>query len=78
VDTLTVSSKGQITVPKHLREQLKLHAGARVMVSVDAQRRLVLTPVLIEVDELIAARPPVERPLSLAQIDQAIALALAK
>jgi len=78
MDTLTINSKGQITVPRHLRDQLKLHAGVRLMVSVDAQQRLVLTPVLIEPDDLFAGRPEIERPLSLEEIDRAIAQALTK
>lgn len=78
MDTLTVSSKGQITVPKHLRELLKLHAGTRLMATVDAQRRLVLTPALLEADELFAGRPEIERPLTLTEIDEAIAQALTK
>lgn len=72
MDALTVGTKGQITVPKHLREQLKLHPGARVLASVDAAGRLVLTPALLEPAELFANRPAVARALSLDEIDDAI------
>lgn len=72
MDTLTVSSKGQITVPKHLREALKLHAGSKLQATVDAEGRLVLTPPLHTAEALFASRPPVTRSLTVEQMDEAI------
>lgn len=76
MDTLTVSSKGQITVPKHLREQLELHTGTRLLASVDADGRLILTPALLEPADLFASRPPVTRALTLEEIDEALVRAV--
>jgi len=73
MDTLTVSSKGQITVPKRLRERLKLHPGARVQAEVDAAGRLILTPALIDPADLFATRPEIGRALTLDEIEEAIA-----
>jgi antitoxin PrlF len=56
--TLTLSTKGQLTVPRALREKLKLRAGSLVDVRVDDEGRLILTPVLYEPEELLARRPP--------------------
>ena len=72
MDTLTVSSKGQITVPKRLREALKLHPGCKLQATIDAEGRLVLTPALISAETLFATRPTVERALSLDEIDEAL------
>jgi len=72
MDTLTVSSKGQITVPKRLRELLKLRPGQRLQASIDAEGRLVLTPKLHTAESLFASRPRVERTLTVEQMEQAI------
>ena len=40
--TSTLTSKGQITVPKEIRERLRLKAGQRVEFLVDARGRVLL------------------------------------
>ncbi|MFT7621876.1 MAG: antitoxin PrlF [Myxococcota bacterium] len=72
MDTLTVSSKGQITVPKRLREMLKIQAGSKLQATVDSEGRLVLTPGLHTPETLFATRPPVDRVLTIEQMDEAI------
>ncbi len=74
--TITVTSKGQITVPKALRDALKLHAGSRLQASIDESGRLVLTPAQLEPEELFASRPSVERSLTIEEMDAAIEGAL--
>lgn len=71
MDTLTVRSKG-ITVPKRLRELLKLYPGARLHATVDPDGRLVLTPALHTAEALFATRPRVERSLTVEQMDEVI------
>ena len=44
VTTITMSSKGQLVLPKAIRERLKLSAGTKVRVTVDAKERVILTP----------------------------------
>lgn len=58
MSTLTMSSKGQLTVPRALREQLNLRPGCQVDVRVDGEGRLILTPVLYEPEDFLARRPP--------------------
>jgi AbrB family looped-hinge helix DNA binding protein len=70
--TLTVSTKGQITVPKPLREALKLYPGCKVQAVIDAKGRLVLTPALLEPEALFTGRPTVDRALSVEEMDDAI------
>ena len=40
----TMTSKGQITIPKHIREALRLEPGTRVEFGVDDQGRVVIHP----------------------------------
>jgi AbrB family looped-hinge helix DNA binding protein len=58
----TVTSKGQITLPKVLRERLGLGRGSRIRFLVDARGRLQGEPVLHDLEDLWAmadqARPP--------------------
>ncbi len=69
----TLSTKGQLTLPKSVREALRLEPGSKVRGSVDAEGRLVLVVDLYEPHELFAGRPKVKRKLTLEQMDQAIA-----
>jgi antitoxin PrlF len=44
MNTSTLTSKGQITIPKGIREQIQLRTGQRVQFDVDSKGRMVLTP----------------------------------
>lgn len=70
--TITMSAKGQFVLPKAVRERLKLLPGSKVDVTVDDQRRLVLTPALHDAEELFRERPPVKRIVSIEGMDRAI------
>ncbi len=50
--TATVTSKGQITIPKDVRTSLGLHAGDRVAFVVHGQNEAVLTPITRSVDDV--------------------------
>ncbi len=50
--TATVTSKGQITIPKAVRDSLQLHTGDRVEFVVRGQTEAVLRPVTKSVDEV--------------------------
>jgi antitoxin PrlF len=58
----TVTSKGQITLPKVLRERLGLRRGSRIRFLLDTRGRLQGEPVLHDLEDLWAmadhARPP--------------------
>ena len=71
--TVTLTSKGQLTIPRSLRDALGLAPGARLQASIDRQGRLVLVPSKTEPEELFRHRPTVNRSLSLEEMDQAIA-----
>jgi AbrB family looped-hinge helix DNA binding protein len=74
--TVTLTSKGQRTIPRPLRDALGLAPGARLQASIDRQGRLVLVPSKYEPEELFRHRPSVSRSLSLEEMDQAIAEAV--
>jgi AbrB family looped-hinge helix DNA binding protein len=73
--TVTLTSKGQLTLPRPLRDALGLAPGARLQASIDKQGRLVLVPSKYEPEELFLHRPKLNRCLSLAQMEEAIAAA---
>jgi antitoxin PrlF len=40
----TLTSKGQITIPKEIRDRLGVHEGDRIVFQFDGQGRLILRP----------------------------------
>jgi AbrB family looped-hinge helix DNA binding protein len=50
----TVTSKGQVTLPKALRERLGLRQGSRIRFRLDERGRLQGDPVLYEIEDLWA------------------------
>ena len=69
--TVTLTSKGQLTLPRPMRDALGLAPGARLQASIEG--RLVLVPSKYEPEELFLHRPKVNRCLSLEQMEQTIA-----
>ena len=70
----TISSKGQLTLPKSLREELRLASGARIDLSVDKQGRLLGRIVQNDVLRLEGrAKPSDGRTRSLQEMEEAIA-----
>jgi len=41
----TLTSKGQITIPKNIREELKLHTGDKIKFVMNEQNELVIKPI---------------------------------
>ena len=50
--TATITSKGQITIPKAVRESLHLHSGDRVEFLVQGETEAILRPITKSVDEV--------------------------
>jgi len=67
-----MSAKGQFVLPKSVREHLKLYPGCKVDVAIDDKKRLILTPALHAPEELFADRPPVDRVLTVEEMNLAI------
>lgn len=78
MNTVTLTSKGQLTIPRALRDALGLAPGVRLQASVDPQGRLVLVPSRYEPDDLFRRRPRVSRVMSIEEMDEAIAAAVSR
>ena len=74
--TVTLTSKGQLTIPRQLRDALGLAPGARLQASIDRHGRLVLVPSKYEPEDLFRERPEVNRVMTTDDMDQAIAMAV--
>ncbi len=74
----TITSKGQVTVPKKVRDQLHLKAGDRIEFLVDEDGTVRVIPVTAKVTELKGMVPKPRRAVSLEEMDEAIARGAAK
>jgi antitoxin PrlF len=72
--TSTLTSKGQITIPKQVRDQLHLKKGSRLEFSVDPSGRVILQPLNSDFRTLRGMiRSKRKRPVSIAEMNHAIA-----
>jgi len=71
--TITLSSKGQVTLPAAARRRLGLRAGSRLEVVVKGDDRLEMIRVGGSLRDLKGLLPKPPRPLSLAEMDEAVA-----
>jgi AbrB family looped-hinge helix DNA binding protein len=71
--TATVTSKGQITIPKPIREFLHLKAGDVLDFVIDERKQVVVRPGTVDIRELkgMLYRPG-RRPVTLEEMDAAI------
>lgn len=71
--TATLTSKGQITLPREVREHLHLSEGDRVEFLIDPKDGVRLRPMTRSVKELFGLlHRPDMRPASIEEIDEAI------
>lgn len=70
----TLTTKGQVTIPKPVRDHLKLDTGARVSFVIQEDGVVVLQPVTRHVSELagVLSRPK-QRAVSIKGMDEGIA-----
>ncbi|MCY4029138.1 MAG: AbrB/MazE/SpoVT family DNA-binding domain-containing protein [Acidobacteria bacterium] len=71
----TITSKGQVTLPKPIRDKLHLRAGDKIDFLVDAEGNLRVVPVTAPVTALKGMLPKPEVPVTLEDMDRAIAQA---
>lgn len=66
----TMTSKGQVTIPKVVRESLRLNSGDRIDFVLTGQGEVVLRPLTKRVDDVYARlRRPGRKPLSVEEMD---------
>jgi antitoxin PrlF len=68
----TLTSKGQMTLPKSVRERLGLKAGDKLEVAV-ADQRIVLIPKSLHLADVCSLLPAPATPVSLEEMEEAIA-----
>lgn len=73
MSTATITSKGQITIPKEIRDSLTLHTGDRIDFTLTENGEVLLRPLTRRVDDLFGRlHKPGRQPLSPAAMDNAI------
>ncbi len=69
----TLTTKGQLTIPKKVRESLRLQAGDKVEIIVTEKREAVMRPISKKVDDVFCKlHKKGRKPVSLEDIDNAI------
>ena len=71
--TVTVTSKGQVTLPAEARRRLGIHAGSKLEVIVTDDDRLEIVRIGGSLRDLKGVLPRPAKALSLAEMDEAIA-----
>jgi antitoxin PrlF len=72
--TATLTTKGQITIPKEVREHLGVDTGDRLSFLVQADGTVLVKPITRDVRELGGLlRRPAQRPVSIRKMDEGIA-----
>ena len=68
----TITSKGQVTIPKEVREQLRLRSGQELRFVVENGSRAVIVPVPKRLSDLAGILPKPKRTVTLEEMDEAI------
>jgi AbrB family looped-hinge helix DNA binding protein len=72
--TSTLTSKGQITLPKEVRDQLRLKAGSKIDFVTNSSGQIVLRPRVSDFRSLRGiVKPKRKRPASIQEMNEAIA-----
>ena len=72
--TATLTSKGQITIPKAVRDNLRLHSGDRVAFIIHGDAEAILKPMTKSVDEVFGCLHAPRQPRkSIEQMKDAVA-----
>jgi antitoxin PrlF len=69
--TTTLTSKGQVTVPQEVREQLRLRGGQQLKFTVEGDR-VIVTPLYRRLSELFGILPKPKRTVTLEEMDKVV------
>ena len=72
MSTSTLTSKGQITIPKDIRKQLNLHSGDRLEFVIDEDGRVLVLSASIDASESAGMLKAPARPVSVEEMNRAI------
>jgi len=69
----TLTTKGQVTIPKKIRDSLKLHTGDKIEIIVTEKREAIIRPISKKVDDIFCKlHKPNRKAVSIEAIDNAI------
>lgn len=69
----TLTTKGQVTIPKEIRESLKLQTGDKIEIIVTKKKEAIIRPVSKKVDDIFCKlHRPGRKPVTLKAMDDAI------
>lgn len=69
----TLTTKGQVTIPKEVRESLHLHSGDKIEILVNECGEAVIRPICQKVDDVFCKLKNInQKTLSVEDMDQAI------
>ena len=69
----TLTTKGQVTIPKEIREQLCLHSGDKIEFFVKSNGEATIRPMSCSVDDVFCKLNSVkQKPVSIEEMNQAI------
>lgn len=78
MSTTTLTTKGQLTLPKDVRDRMNLRAGDRLEVFPQDDGTILLQPATVDISELFGLLPKPEKPVSLEEMDKAIRQSVCK
>ena len=71
--TATLTTKGQVTIPKKIRESLKLHTGDKIEIIVTKKGEAIIRPISKKVDEIFCKlHRPGKKAVTLEAMDNAV------
>ncbi len=69
----TLTTKGQVTIPKQIRETLKLHTGDKIEIIVTKNREALIRPISKKVDDIFSKLyKPTRKSVSVESMNDAI------
>lgn len=77
--TATLTTKGQVTIPKEIRESLDLHTGDKIEIVIIKEKEAVIRPVKKTVEEVFCMLYKKGRkPSTIEEMDEAIRKSMAE
>lgn len=69
----TITTKGQVTIPKTIRDALKINTGDKIEIIITNKREAIIRPVSKKVDDIFCKlHKPGRQPVSIEAMDDAI------
>jgi antitoxin PrlF len=65
-----LTSKGQVTIPKAIRDRFNLEPGVTLRFTVDPSGRIIVTPLTLGIEDLIGILPKPRKTLTIEEIEE--------